>query len=351
MSDPAIPEMTRRSTQIFNEIVKNYLQTGSPVGSGLIAAASEVNLSSASVRAIMAELEGSGLLFSPHTSAGRVPTGAGLRLFVDGLMEVRDSLALDEHGSIDALEHSDGLSVNQMLDKASLALSGLSKCASLVMTPTEDLNVNHIEFVPIQDNRILVILVFSNGHVENRMIAFPAGLPGHVITQASNYMNSQYKGKSVSEILKLVEQDKEVCRAELDSLTSDLIERGVAIWSDHADTQDAALIVNGQANLLEDVRAVEDLARVRVLFDKLEMRGHTSQLMDKVLHADGLQIFIGSENQLFSQTGCSMVLAPYHNSERKIIGAVGVIGPRHMNYARIIPMVDYTSKTIAKVLG
>jgi heat-inducible transcriptional repressor len=238
-----------------------------------------------------------------------------------------------------------------MLDKASLALSGLSKCASLVMAPTEDLSVNHIEFVPIQDNRILVILVFSNGHVENRIIAFPAGLPAHVMTQASNYMNSQYKGKSVSEIITLVEQDKQMCRAELDSLTSDLIERGVAIWSDHADTQDAALILNGQANLLEDVRAVEDLARVRTLFDKLEMRGHTSHLMDSVSHADGLQIFIGSENQLFSETGCSMVLAPYHNSERKIIGAVGVIGPRHMNYARIIPMVDYTSKTIAKVLG
>ena len=320
MVSPPVSEMTRRSTQIFNEIVKNYLQTGSPVGSGLIAASSDVNLSSASVRAIMAELEASGLLFSPHTSAGRVPTRAGLRLFVDGLMEVRERLALDEHSSIDALERSDGLSVNQMLDKASLALSGLSKCASLVMTPTEDLSVNHIEFVPIQDNRILVILVFSNGHVENRMIA-------------------------------LVEQDKQICRAELDNLTSDLIERGVAIWSDHADAQDAALILNGQSNLLEDVRAVEDLARVRVLFDKLEMRGHTGQLMDSVLTADGLQIFIGSENQLFSETGCSMVLAPYHNSERKIIGAVGVIGPRHMNYARIIPMVDYTSKTIAKVLG
>ena len=333
MASPPVSEMTWRTTQIFNEIVKNYLETGSPVGSGLIAAAKEVNLSSASVRAIMAELEGSGLLFSPHTSAGRVPTRAGLRLFVDGLMEVRDSLALDEHSSIDALERSDGLSVNQMLDKASLALSGLSKCASLVMAPTEDLSVNHIEFVPIQDNRILVILVFSNGHVENRIIAFPAGLPAHVMTQASNYMNSQYKGKSVSEIITLVEQDKQMCRAELDSLTSDLIERGVAIWSDHADTQDAALILNGQDNLLEDVRA------------------HTSYLMDSVSHADGLQIFIGSENQLFSETGCSIVLAPYHDSERKIIGAVGVIGPRHMNYARIIPMVDYTSKTIAKVLG
>ena len=351
MKNNLYTELTERTKQIFKSLVEGYLETGSPVGSGLIAAAKEVNLSSASVRAIMAELEGSGLLFSPHTSAGRVPTRAGLRLFVDGLMEVRDSLALDEHSSIDALERSDGLSVNQMLDKASLALSGLSKCASLVMAPTEDLSVNHIEFVPIQDNRILVILVFSNGHVENRIIAFPAGLPAHIMTQASNYMNSQYKGKSVSEIITLVEQDKQMCRAELDSLTSDLIERGVAIWSDHADTQDAALILNGQANLLEDVRAVEDLARVRTLFDKLEMRGHTSHLMDSVSHADGLQIFIGSENQLFSETGCSMVLAPYHNSERKIIGAVGVIGPRHMNYARIIPMVDYTSKTIAKVLG
>ena len=242
----------------------------------------------------MAELQGSGLLFSPHISAGGVPTRAGLRLFVDGLMEVRDSFALDEHSSIDALERSDGLSLNQMLDKASLALSGLLKCASLVMAPTEDLSVNHIEFVPIQD--------------------------------------------------------KQMCRAELDSLTSDLVERGVAIWSEHADTQDAALILNGQANLLEDVRAVEGLARVRTLFDKLEMRAHTSYLMDSVSHADGLQIFIGSENQLFSETGCSIALAPYHNSERKIIGAVGVIGPRHMNYARIIPMVDYTSKTIAKVL-
>lgn len=351
MAFSPVLEMTRRSTEIFNEIVKNYLKTGSPVGSGVIAASDEVGLSAASVRAIMAELERSGLLFSPHTSAGRVPTRAGLRLFVDGLMEVRDSLALEEHSPIDALEQSEGLSVTQMLDKASLALSGLSKCASLVMTPTEDISVNHIEFVPIQDNRILVILVFSNGLVENRMIAFPAGLPSHVMTQASNYMNSQYKGKSVSEIIALVEQDKAQCRAELDSLTSDLIERGIATWSDDTNVKDAALIVNGQNNLLEDVRAVEDLARVRVLFDKLEMRGHTSQLMDSVLNADSLQIFIGSENQLFSETGCSMVLAPYRNSKHKIIGAVGVIGPRHMNYARIIPMVDYTSKTIAKILG
>ena len=235
-------------------------------------------------------------------------------------------LALDEHSSIDALERSDGLSVNQMLDKASLALSGLSKCASLVMTPTEDLSVNHIEFVPTQDNRILVILVFSNGHVENRMIAFPAGLPAHVMTEASNYMNSQYKGKSVSEIIALVEHDKQICRAELDNLTSDLIERGVAIWSDHADVQDAALILNGQSNLLEDVRAVEDLARVRVLFDKLEMRGHTGQLMDSVLNADGLQIFIGSENQLFQKPDVLWYWPPIIIASARLSERSGLLG-------------------------
>jgi len=344
-------ELTKRSQLIFDEIVKNYLKTGTPVGSGLIAQNHEINLSSASVRAIMAELEGSGLLFSPHRSAGRVPTRAGLRLFVDGLMEVKNSLTLDEHISIDTLESSKGLSVNQMLDKASLALSGLSNCASLVMAPTEDLSVNHIEFVPIHDNRMLVILVFSNGQVENRMIDFPAGLPGHAITEATNYMNSQYKGRPISEIIKLVEQDRNICRAELDVLTSDLIGRGLASWSDHENSADASLIVNGQTNLLEDVKAVEDLARVRVLFDKLEMRAHASQLMESVFHANGLQIFIGSDHQLFSETGCAMVLAPYRNQDRKIIGAVGVIGPRHMNYARIIPMVDYTSKAIAKMLG
>jgi len=351
MASLPVIELTRRSQLIFDEIVRNYLQTGSPVGSNLIARNQDINLSSASVRAIMAELEDSGLLFSPHTSAGRIPTRAGLRLFVDGLMEIRDTLTMDDAGSIDALEKSQGLSVNQMLDRASLTLSGLSKCAALVMAPTEDLSVNHIEFVPVQEDRILVILVFSNGQVENRMIDFPAGLPAHVVTEASNYMNSQYKGQRISEIISLVNRDQENCRAELDALASDLIERGLASWSDHENSADAALILNGQSNLLEDVRAVEDLSRVRVLFDKLEMRGHASQLMDSVFHADGLQIFIGSDHQLFSQTGCSMVLAPYRDHERRIIGAVGVIGPRHMNYARIIPMVDYTSKALAKIIG
>ena len=245
----------------------------------------------------------------------------------------------------------DGLSVNQALDKASLALSGLSKCAALVMAPSVDLSVNHIEFVPVQDRKILVILVFSNGHVENRLIEMPAGIPPHCLIEASNYMNGHYKGKPLSSIVQLADQDRLQHKAELDILTSDLIERGLASWSDEDASDEASLILNGQANLLQDVKVVDDLARVRMLFDKLEMRSHATQLMQSVISADGLQIFIGSEHDLFSETGCSVVLSPYRNADRKIIGAVGVIGPRHMNYARIIPMVDYTSKAIARFLS
>ena len=351
MASLPVLEMTKRSQEIFNIIVNNYLETGTPVGSGVISAHPEIGLSSASVRAIMAELEGAGLLFSPHTSAGRLPTHAGLRLFVDGLMELKNTLPVESTATYEPLSVSDGLSVNQALDKASLALSGLSKCAALVMAPSEDLSVNHIEFVPVQDTKILVILVFSNGHVENRLIEMPAGIPAHCLLEASNYMNCHYKGKPLSSIVRLADQDRLQHKAELDLLTSDLIARGLASWSDEDSRDDASLILNGQANLLEDVKAVDDLARVRMLFDKLEMRSHATQLMQSVILADGLQIFIGAEHDLFSETGCSIVLSPYRNAERKIIGAVGVIGPRHMNYARIIPMVDYTSKAIARFLN
>lgn len=351
MTSLPVLEMTRRSQEIFNVIVKNYLETGTPVGSGMISADPEIGLSSASVRMIMAELEGAGLLFSPHTSAGRLPTRAGLRLFVDGLMEIKQSLPVEGDASLDKLSVGDGLSVNQALDKASLALSGLSRCASLVLAPSEDLSVNHIEFVPIQDHKILVILVFSNGHVENRLIEMPAGIPAHCLVEASNYMNGHYKGQSLTQIVKLAEQDQISHKTELDNLTSDLIARGLASWSDGEGRDEASLILNGQTNLLEDVWAAGDLARVRILFDKLEMRNHATELMRSVIAADGLQIFIGSEHELFSETGCSVVLSPYRNEEHKIIGAVGVIGPRHMNYARIIPMVDYTSQAIARFLS
>ena len=226
MTSLPVLEMTERSQEIFNIIVNNYLETGTPVGSGVISAHPEIGLSSASVRAIMAELEGVGLLFSPHTSAGRLPTHAGLRLFVDGLMELKNTLSEESASTYEPLAVGNGLSVNQALDKASLALSGLSKCAALVMAPSEDLSVNHIEFVPVQDTKILVILVFSNGHVENRLIEMPAGIPAHCLVEASNYMNSHYKGSPLSSIVRQVDQDRLHHKTELDLLTSDLIARG-----------------------------------------------------------------------------------------------------------------------------
>ena len=266
-------------------------------------------------------------------------------------MEITPPLPPDDHFPINNLENTSGLSVNQMLDKTSMALAGLSKCAALVMAPTEDLSINHIEFVPVQSQKILVILVFSNGQIENRMISLPSGLPAHIITQATNYMNNHYQKKSLSEMLAAVKEDMRTCQAELDRLASDLIARGIASWSDETKKAAAPLILHGQNRLLDDVKVAEDLARVRDLFDKLEMRGHASQLMDSVMKEDGLQIFIGSEHPLFSETGCSVVLSPYRDGNHKIIGAVGVIGPRHMNYAKLIPMVDYTSKMIAKILS
>ena len=346
----SVPELTRRNQHIFAEIVKNYLESGSPVGSGLIAAHPDIDLSSASVRAIMADLEQTGLLFSPHPSAGRIPTRAGLRLFVDGLMEVGGALSEAEHASIDGLAAAQGLSVKQLLDKASMALSGLSKCASLVLAPTEDLCVTHIEFVPLQDKRMLVILVFTNGQVENRMFDLPDGLPASAMIEASNYMNAHYLGKSLSQIKNSVHQDISQRRKELDVLASGLIERGLASWSDGEGSDDASLILHGQANLLDDIKAIEDVAQLKLLFDRLEMHRHAGHLMNAVEDANGLRIFIGSDHQLFSQTGCSMVLSPYRGSDNQIIGAIGVIGPRHMNYAKIISMVDYTSETIARLL-
>ena len=350
MADITLDELTKRTQDIFHRVVPNYLEEGGAVGSSAIARQSDVGLSSASIRSIMSELEAAGLLYSPHRSAGRIPTQAGLRLFVDGLMQIRAGLSAQEQASISTLGDVQGGNVQQLMENAGLALSGLSKCASMIMAPTEDLAVDHIEFVPVQASRVLVILVFSNGRVENRLIDLPAGLPRSVLNEASAYMNSRYAGKSVTDISAQMKTDKDLQKTELDSLTSDLIDRGLASWTDGKGGADASLILNGQTNLLEDVRAVDDISRVRVLFDKLEMQTHASHLMQQVSQADGLQIFIGSDHHLFAETGCSMVLSPYRDSDSQIIGAVGVIGPRHMNYAKIIPMVDYTSKAIQRFL-
>ena len=342
--------LNSRSHAIFNQIVTGYLETGSPVGSSTISQSRGGDFSAATIRSIMVELETAGLLYQPHVSAGRLPTHAGLRLFVDGLMEMRGELSAEEQLSIDGAAAAKGMSVSQVLDNATHTLSGLSKCVSLVVSPTEELTVNHIEFIEVGGQKLLVILVFSNGHVENRLISKPMAVPAAALQQATNYMNHHYRGKSVLDINTHMLADLQHHTHELDALSSQLVAQGIAAWSDGAGGSEASLILHGQTHLLDDAKTKEDVDQLRHLFDIIELRKQMQELVEQVSSAKRLQIYIGSEHPLFEQTGCSMVLSPYRDTKHNIIGAIGVIGPRYMNYAKIIPMVDYTSEAIARIL-
>ena len=351
MMDASLKGLKPRSLEIFHEVVSAYLEDGLPVGSSRLAKTSKIDLSPASIRSKMSDLEDAGLLYAPHASAGRVPTETGLRLFVDGLMEFNRDIQSDERSKIDSECAARGISLNQLLDNASKTLSGLSNCASLVLSPTSEANLQHFEFVSIGASRALAVLVRTDGQVENRLIDLPAGLPSSALTKAANYMNAKLANRNLKTTAALIREDIALHRAELDELTTDLVEQGIGIWSDGEGDADAALIMRGQANLLDDIQAMEELAEIRGLFDALDARENALRLLNATCDGDGVKIFIGAENKLFASTGCSLVISPYCNADRSVIGAVGVIGPRHMNYARIIPMVDYTSKAIARVIG
>ncbi|MGB0689871.1 MAG: heat-inducible transcriptional repressor HrcA [Candidatus Puniceispirillum sp.] len=351
MTEASIKGLSPRALDIFHTLVSAYLDGGQPVSSRTLAKLSPYDLSPASIRNNMSDLEEAGLLFAPHISAGRIPTQSGLRLFVDGLMEYDVNLAAEEQNSIDGECAARGISVDELLDKTSKTLSGLSKCASLVLSPPSDAALQHFEFVPIGDNRALAVLVRADGQVENRLIDLPVGVPASLLTRANNYMNAKLEGNNMAAAMQLIRNEIAANKAEIDVLTASLVEQGLGLWSDGKGDDGAALILRGQSNLLEDVQAGDDLAEIRGLFDALEARENALRLLDATKDGDGVQIFIGAEHNLFSNTGCSMVIAPYRNASRSIIGAIGVIGPRHMNYAKIIPMVDYTSRAIARVLG
>jgi len=351
MTDASIKGLKPRSLEIFHEVVSAYLEDGLPVGSSRLSKTSKIDLSPASIRSKMSDLEVAGLLYAPHTSAGRVPTETGLRLFVDSLMEFNRDLHSDERSTIDSECAARGISLNQLLDNAGKTLSGLSNCASLVLSPTSEADLQHFELVSIGANRALAVLVRTDGQVENRLIDLPAGLPSSALITAANYMNAKLANRNMRAAAALIREDIALHRAELDELTTSLVEQGIGIWSDGEGGTGAALIMRGQANLLDDIQAMEELAEIRGLFDALDARENALRLLDATRDGDGVKIFIGAENKLFASTGCSLVIAPYRNAERSVIGAVGVLGPRYMNYARIIPMVDYTSKAIARVLG
>jgi heat-inducible transcriptional repressor len=343
-----IQQLNDRSRQIFQDLVETYLATGEPVGSRTLSKARGVSLSPASVRNIMADLEDSGLLYSPHTSAGRLPTEAGLRLFVDGMLEIGD-LGDTERQAIEARCTAAGRDLEDVLSEATHMLSGLSQCAGLVMAPRIEAALKHIEFIYLSPGKALVVVVHQDNTVENRVIDVPAGMTPSMLTQASNYLSSRVAGRTIREARDDVQKELAERRAQLDELTAHVVEAGIAIKSG-AFSDEATFIVRGHANLLSNVRALEDLERLRQLFEDLEKKRDLSQLLDLVGDAEGVRIFIGSENQLFGLSGSSLIISPYMNSQQKVVGVLGVVGPTRINYARIVPMVDYTARVVGKIL-
>lgn len=350
-SHVSLAALNERSREIFRSIVESYLTTGEPVGSRNLARILPITLSPASVRNVMSDLEQLGLIFAPHTSAGRLPTELGLRFFVDALMQVGD-LTEDNRRSIEAqvVGAGSGKSVEAVLTEASQMLSGLTRSAGVVLTAKANTRLKHIEFVRLEPERALAVLVGEDGQVENRVLNVPAGVPTSALTEAGNFLNAHLRGKTLSELRVEIEATLAQGQAELDQLTQKIIAAGLASWSG-GETDDRQLIVRGHANLLEDLHALEDLERVRSLFDALETQRGVIDLLGRAERADGVRIFIGSENKLFSLSGSSTIVAPYRDSAGRIVGVIGVIGPTRLNYARIIPMVDYTARVVSRLLS
>lgn len=343
----SLADLNERSKAIFRQIVETYLETGDPVGSRTISRTGSLGVSPATIRNVMADLEDVGLLAAPHTSAGRIPTDIGLRFFVDGLMEV-GNLTKSEREAIRGKCATTGRAVEDVLSEATRALSGLSRCASVVMVPKQELSVRHIEFVPIAPGRALVVLVAEDGSVENRIIDVPIGLPASALIQAGNYLSARLVGRSIEDVASAVQAELSAKQAELDALTSKVVEDGLAVWT--GGEAPASLIISGQGNLLESVQAAEDLERIRQLFDELERKKDLIKLMELAKDGRGVRLFIGAENNLFSLSGSSLVVSPYMNGANKIVGVIGVIGPTRLNYARIVPMVDYTARVVGRLL-
>lgn len=345
------PPLEERPREVFRHLVEAFLASGEPVGSRTLSQRLPLTLSPASIRNVMADLESMGLLYAPHTSAGRVPTEKGLRLFVDGLLEVGD-LEPKERGIIEARMSGSGRRLEEVLTQATTLLSGLSRCAGLVVTAKQDAPLKHIEFVHVGPGKALVIMVSEDGQVENRVIDTPPGLPVSALVEASNYLNARLAGRTIdaarAEILAELESD----RARLDVLTAKIVAEGLATLAEPGGgADDKILIVRGASHLLDTVEARADIERIRTLFDDIERKADLIRLLELAKEGDGVRIFIGSENRLFSLSGSSIVAAPYANAAGKIVGVIGIVGPTRLNYGRIIPMVDHTAKVIGRLLG
>lgn len=344
-----LADLSDRSREVFRRVVESYLDSGEPVGSRTLSRSMSEQISAATIRNVMQDLEQLGLLNSPHVSAGRIPTQAGLRLFVDGLLEVGELSDLDRE-RIDKTRGANEGDVATLLSRIGTALSGATRSASIVLVPKHEAPVRHVEFVSLSPERALAILVFANGSVENRVFSLPPGQTPASLREAANFVSAVAEGRTLSELSAAMSKEIGERRRELDALARNLVEAGKAIWENEGESHER-LIVRGRANLLSDSPEDEDLEKIKILFDDLERKRDIVEFLDLTKAADGVRIFIGSENKLFSLSGSSVVVSPYMDSDRKIIGAVGVIGPTRINYGRIVPIVDYTAQVIGKLLS
>ena len=346
MAVPPITELNERARDVFRLVVESYLGTGLPVGSRTISKIASLNLSPASIRNVMQDLEESGLLAAPHTSAGRMPTEVGLRLFVDGMMQAAEP-SVEERRAIEA-GISEGGPIEEALSAATAALSGLSACAGIVMVPKREPVLRQFGFVPLNDAQALAVIVGQDGSIENRVVDLPPGVTSSMLSEAANFMSGRFGGMTLREARELLRLEVEGDRSALQGAARELVERGIAVWSQDADDR-PVLIVRGQAHLLDD-STTADLERVRQLLEQLEGKQEISRLLESALAGSATKIFIGSENKLFSLSGSSVIAAPYRAGDGRMVGVVGVIGPTRLNYARVIPMVDFTAQTLSRLM-
>jgi heat-inducible transcriptional repressor len=342
---PSLAELNDRARTIFRQIVDSYLLSGAPVGSRTLSKGSGLGLSPASIRNVMQDLEELGLLAAPHTSAGRLPTELGLRMFVDGMMQAAE-VSEDERAALEA-GLAPGVAMEEALTRTTAALSGLSHCAGLVLVPAREMIIRQLSFVPLSPQRALVVLVGADGSVENRVLDLPPGVLPTTLEAAANYISTRLAGLTLAEAMLRLEQEIDAQRAALDAITHVAVASGLAVWSADA-TARPVLIVRGQAQLIEGEM---DIEKVRQLLDDLEDKAELIRLLDMARGADATRIFIGAESRLFSLSGSSVIAAPYRGSDGRVIGVVGVIGPTRLNYARVIPMVDYTARTLSRLVS
>lgn len=343
-----LSDMNDRSREVFRRVVEGYLESGDPVGSRTLTRSMTEKLSAATIRNVMQDLEFLGLLDSPHVSAGRIPTQLGLRMFVDSLLEV-GSVADEDRERIEATTGGNDQDVTSLLDQVGAALSGITRGASLVLAPKVEAPIRHIEFVSLSQERALVVLVLANGQVENRIFTPPPGQTPSSMREAANFLNALAEGKTLTDLRRTIGAEIAKRRQEIDSLAGDLVQSGLAVWENPGETSER-LIVRGRANLIEGGDAA-DVERIRSLFDDLERKRDIAEFLELAETGEGVRIFIGSENKLFSLSGSSLVVSPYMNADRKIIGAVGVIGPTRLNYGRIVPIVDYTAQLVGRLVS